>query len=99
MQLTCSVVKVQIHTTACSYLHLSVLHELERDADLEVTETTVYRHPPTWVAESREITHTVIVPGVIDLEIQSESEDRKYKQTLREPLSRLDKVSNNLVNE
>lgn len=38
-------------------------------------------------------------PGVIEQEIQSETEDRKYKQALREPLSGLDKVSNNLVNE
>lgn len=88
MQLTCSVVKVQIHTTACSYLHLSLLHALERDADLEVTETTVHRHPPTRVAESREIPHTVISPGVIDLAIQRESEDGQYKRALRETSSR-----------
>lgn len=60
---------------------------------------TVCHRPHTQVAESPEITHTVIVPGVIDQEIQSETEDRKYKQARREPLSGLDKVSNNLVNE
>lgn len=92
-------VKVQIHTTACSYLHLSLLHELERDTDWRSPRRLRTAIRPTRVAESREITHAVIVPGVIDLEIHSESEDRKYKQALREALSGLDKVSNNLVNE